>query len=113
MNAWEYTRKLHAGWNLGNTLDAINRDAADATPEMQETAWHNPITTPEMIKLVKDAGFDMLRIPVTWGRQMGDDHVVKKAWMDRVQEIVDYGINCGLTTIVNLHHEDWHFPSES
>jgi endoglucanase len=32
--------------------------------------------------------------------------------MTRVNEVVDYGINCGMTVILNLHHENWHFPSE-
>ncbi|MCL2285111.1 MAG: glycoside hydrolase family 5 protein [Firmicutes bacterium] len=112
MSAWEYVKKLHTGWNLGNTLDAIRRGETDPTPESQETAWNNPVTTPEMIKLVKDTGFDMLRVPTTWEAQIGPGNIVKKAWMDRVQEIVDYGINVGLTVILNLHHEDWHFPSD-
>ncbi|MCL1787059.1 MAG: glycoside hydrolase family 5 protein [Defluviitaleaceae bacterium] len=112
LSAQNYVRNLHAGWNLGNTLDAICREKENPTPAEQETAWHNPMTTRAMIQLVKDAGFDMLRVPVTWYQQIGEDHVIKKEWMDRVQEVVDYGMDSGLTVILNLHHENWHFPSD-
>ena len=30
--------------------------------------------------------------------------------MDRVQEVVDYAYGRGVYVIVNIHHEDWHFP---
>lgn len=40
------------------------------------------------------------------------EYNVLPAWMDRVQEVVDYAYNRGVYVIVNIHHEDWHFPSE-
>jgi endoglucanase len=111
MNAWEFVKGLKAGWNLGNTLDAVPREN-DPSPSGHETAWGNPVTTHAMIKLVKDSGFGILRVPVSWAKQIGEGNKINEAWMKRVREVVDYGINTGLTVILNLHHEDWHFPSE-
>jgi len=105
-----FVKQLKNGWNLGNTLDAVPQD--NATPTQQETAWGNPVTTKEMIDLVKNTGFGILRIPTTWGKQLNDDYSIKPAWINRVQEIVDYGINNKLTVILNLHHEHWHFPDD-
>jgi endoglucanase len=67
-----------------------------------------------MIQLLVDTGFSTLRVPVTWEAFIGEapDYKIDTAWMNRVQEIVDYGIDIGLYVILNLHHEDWHFPSE-
>jgi len=102
---------MGAGWNLGNTMDAT-RDGR-GTPSQFETAWGNPITTNDMIKLLADTGFSTLRIPVTWDKHIGagPEYQIEAEWMNRVQEIVDYGIDNGLIVIINLHHEDWIFPS--
>jgi endoglucanase len=112
MTAADIAKDMGAGWNLGNTLDA-GSGMMPVTPLAQETAWGNPVTTPEMIALLAETGFRTLRVPVTWQRHLGPapDYAISPAFMDRVQEVVDYGIDLGLYVIVNLHHEDWHFPS--
>ncbi|MCL2638197.1 MAG: glycoside hydrolase family 5 protein [Oscillospiraceae bacterium] len=104
--------EMGAGWNLGNTLDASGRDAT--SPMRQETAWGNPVTTPEMAQLLVDTGFKTLRVPVTWQVWIGEgpEFLIDEAWMNRVQEVVDYGIERDLYVILNLHHERWHYPSE-
>jgi len=113
MNANEYVKNLGVGWNLGNTLDCRPRvEVAEVTPEIHEQLWRNPITTAEMIKKVHSAGFDIFRIPTTWFEQFDQDYNIKPEWMKRVNEVVDYGISLGMTVILNLHHEDWHFPSD-
>ena len=111
LSARELLAGMGAGWNLGNTLDAVR--SGSGTPAQFETAWGNPVTTPEMIQLLADTGFGTLRIPVTWEAHIGPapEYKIDSAWMDRVQEVVDYGIGSGLYVILNLHHEDWHFPS--
>lgn len=105
--AWELVKDMKVGWNLGNTLDATN--ANDVTAE---TSWGNPVTTKLMIDAVKDAGFNVVRIPVSWGTHMSDDYTVDSAWMDRVREVVDYGIDNDMYVILNTHHEEWYFPKE-
>jgi endoglucanase len=112
MTTFEYVKNLNAGWNLGNTLDSILRRKDDTRPH--ETAWGNPKTTQEMIQAVKDAGFDIFRVPVTWYQEMSGapDFTINAEFLARVKEVIDYGINIGLTVIVNLHHENWYFPSE-
>jgi endoglucanase len=113
LTAEQLMSEMGAGWNLGNTLDAVNRRGAE-TPWQQETTWGNPATTPEMIQLVADSGFKTLRVPVTWMQFVGDapDYAIDPAFMDRVEEVVNYGYSLGLYVILNTHHEDdWTFPS--
>ena len=104
----ELVKEIKIGWNLGNTMDATG-----GTGIMSETSWGNPITTKEMIDTVKNSGFNTIRIPVTWEKHLGPapDYTIDKEWFDRVQEIVDYGIDNEMFVIINLHHEEWHFPS--
>ncbi|MCL2356028.1 MAG: glycoside hydrolase family 5 protein [Defluviitaleaceae bacterium] len=114
MTASEYVSKLRNGWNLGNTLDSLPDEGEDFSPVGQETAWDNPKTTQKMIQAVKDAGFDFLRVPVSWCTQTGGapDYTIKEAFFSRVKEVVDYGIDLNMNVILNMHHEDWHFPSD-
>ena len=106
----DLVKEMKIGWNLGNTLDAVGGSIG----VNMEMAWGNPKTTQEMIDTIIDQGFNVIRIPVSWGGQMGGApaYTVLPAWMDRVQEVVDYAYSRGVYVIVNIHHEDWHFPSE-
>lgn len=102
---------IKVGWNLGNTLDSYD---TDKTGIDTETGWGNPKTTEEMIQGVKDAGFNAIRIPVTWGEHMDGD-VIQSEWLDRVQEVVDYAYNKDMYVILNMHHDDyiWFVPNDS
>lgn len=101
MSGEEMVQEMGAGWNLGNTMDGH----FDMTPG--ETAWQSVETTQELIKSVHDMGFHTLRVPVTWGNMIDDenDYAIDEAWMQRVKEIVDYGINEGMYVIINIHHD--------
>ena len=84
----DMVKEMKIGWNLGNTLDSTSSSIGVNV----EMAWGNPRTTQEMIDMVIDQGFNVIRIPVSWGGQMGGApaYNILPAWMDRVQEVVDY-----------------------
>lgn len=102
---------INAGWNLGGSLEVFGdwiKTGTDGKPDKFETAWYNPVTTKEMIDTVKAAGFNAIRIPVTWTQHIGDEasgYKIEEEWMKRVQEVVDYAIDDGLYTIINVHHD--------
>lgn len=102
--AQEAVGKMGPGWNLGNTLDAHNgKRMTDIVAS--ETTWGQPVTRPELMKMMKDAGFGAIRVPVTWYPHMNDAGVVDAAWMKRVHEVVDYVINEGMYCVLNVHHD--------
>lgn len=105
----ELVADMKIGWNLGNTLDATG-----GTGLSSEWSWGNPKTTQEMIDAVLAQGFNVIRIPVTWQGHFGTapDYKIQAAWLSRVKEVVDYAYGRGAYVILNMHHEDWHFPSE-
>ena len=107
----EIVDAINVGWNLGNTFDSYGY--ADYATD-GETAWGNPKTTKAMIDSVKNAGFNAIRIPVTWGEHMNGD-TIDSAWLDRVHEVVDYAYNNGMFVIINMHHDDytWFNPTEA
>ena len=59
-----------------------------------------------MIKDIKSAGFNTIRIPVSWGIHSDASGTVDKAWMDRMQEVVDYAYKNGMYVILNSHHDN-------
>lgn len=110
-DALDFVKNIKIGWNLGNTLDCtgswINGDLA------HETAWGNPKTTEEMIKAVKKAGFNAVRIPTSWGEHLDSKNNISKEWLDRVQTVIDYAYKNDMYVILNTHHEtDWIIPSK-
>lgn len=102
MTSAQIVEDIHVGWNLGNTLDSYNTKSSDT-----ETGWGNPKTTKQMIDAVQDAGFNAVRIPVTWGEHMSADGTIEADWMVRVKEVVDYAYEDGLYVILNVHHDDY------
>jgi len=109
----DFARAMGAGWNIGNTLDAVLSATSSVSVSIQETAWGNPITSREMIELLHDSGFRTLRIPITWQRFIGPapDYIIDMAIINRVQEIVDWAFEFDMYVIINTHHESWNFPS--
>ena len=102
-SAADAVKNMGVGWNLGNTLDA-NGDGVHQGVD-SETYWGQPKTKPELIKMMKEAGFGAIRVPVTWYNHMDSDGKIDAAWMTRVKEVVDYVINNGLYCILNVHHD--------
>ncbi|MCL2819793.1 MAG: glycoside hydrolase family 5 protein [Oscillospiraceae bacterium] len=113
ITALEFAKDMGAGWNLGNTLDAVLGANTAVSVAIQETAWGNPITSREMVELLSDSGFNTLRIPITWQRFIGPppDYIIDTAIINRVQEIVDWAFEFDMYVIINTHHESWNFPS--
>jgi endoglucanase len=110
-SAIDIMKNIKVGWNLGNSLDATGGSGLTS-----ETSWGNPKTTQRLIDSVKAAGFNAIRVPVSWGTHTSNNgtytYAVDAQWMARVKEVVDYCYNRGMYVIINLHHDDsYFFPS--
>ena len=134
-NDWETAasaaRHMGVGWNLGNTLDSNSGDVNNMWIEAftarsasdYETAWGQPLATRELIHMFKEAGFNAIRVPVTWYPHMGTitvsvvdnkgvwdpstwtGYTVDPVWMARVKQVVDYVIDEGMYCVLNVHHD--------
>ncbi len=104
VDPWEMVRRMGRGINLGNTLDAPEEGRwADPAREFYFSDYH-------------DAGFTCVRIPIRWDHHLGTEapYTIDPAWLDRVEQVVDWGLAHGLVTIINAHHDDWlyeNFPA--
>lgn len=108
LEAMEFVKNMKAGWNLGNTLDAFTGNGNAGLSS--EQSWGMVPTTNEIVAAIKEGGFETIRIPVTWHNHLekeagSDSFSIDSKWLERVREVVDYGINNDLYVIINIHHD--------
>ena len=101
--------RMHIGWNLGNTLDSFAPDKGLAA----ETAWFNPPVTRQVLQAVADAGFDVIRIPVTWSGHFGaaPGYKLEEAWLERVEQVIRWAMELDVYVILDMHHDGSAMPS--
>lgn len=99
--SFTFISDMQIGWNLGNALDANNNGVSS------ETAWGNPKITQTLLTKVKEAGFQVVRIPITWLGHIGNapNYTIEESFLNRVSEVVGYAKNAGLKVIINIHHD--------
>ncbi|MGI6726048.1 MAG: glycoside hydrolase family 5 protein [Christensenellales bacterium] len=104
--SYNFVKGLGTGWNLGNTFDATN--AFHLTDEMDyEKTWTGVMTDPRVFDALKAAGFQSVRIPVSWHNHVaGKDFTISKSWLARIKEVVDWALDRDLFVIVNTHHDN-------
>lgn len=107
--AKEVLNEIKIGWNLGNSLDSTNYKkeylGEAKNIEYYETLWGNPKTTKEIIDVVKKAGFNSIRVPVTYYDHILEDGTIDEAWFNRVEEVINYVLDNDLYCILDIHHD--------
>jgi hypothetical protein len=90
--------QMGRGINMGNTLE----------PET-EGGWNNGPAREYYFDDYRNAGFATVRIPIRWDRhtQTVAPYAISSSWLDRVEEIADWGLSRDLFIVINGHHEDW------
>lgn len=107
--AMRFIRELKAGWNLGNAFDAHPNNNSLRGLELEYT-WCKAKTTKELIHALREAGFNLVRIPVSWHNHIIDDqYTIDPEWMDRVREVAQWVVDEGMYFIVNVHHDNWKY----
>ncbi len=94
-SAQEIASRINIGWNIGNTLEAIGG----------ETAWGNPQVTNELIQLVKQNGFNAIRVPCSWNQYVENSLTAKISteWLNRVKQVVEYCVDNEIYVFLNIH----------
>lgn len=101
--ATEAVANMKIGWNLGNSLDSHASGVTGVTET--EILRGQPVTSPELMEMMKLAGFNVIRVPVTWYPHMDEEGTVSAEWMARVREVVDYVLDEGMYCILDVHHD--------
>ena len=93
--AMEIAQSINIGWNIGNTMEAIGG----------ETAWGNPMISPSLIQLVKESGFNAVRIPCSFNQYLENSATaqLEQEWLDRIKTVVQYCVDRDMYAILNIH----------
>ena len=92
--ATELAKKMKLGLNIGNTLEATGG----------ETGWGNPMITNDLIKAIKQNGFNAIRLPVAWNQYANQTTAaISATWLNRVKQVVQYCVDNDMYVIVNTH----------
>ena len=92
--ALEIAAKIKKGMNIGNTLEAIGG----------ETNWGNPLITKAYIDLLKQSGFNAVRLPCSWNQYSDAGTAqIKAEWLERVKQVIQYCVDDEMYVILNIH----------
>lgn len=96
IGAQEQAAQLGRGVNFGNMLEAPTEGAWGLT--MQE----------EYFDLVKEAGFQTVRLPVRWSAHAAQEppYTIDERFFERVDWAIQNATARGLNIVVNIHHYD-------
>lgn len=100
--------KIKLGWNMGNSMEAVLKNADGSYLKLEgvapENSWGNASVSNELMQRVKQSGFDAVRLPLSWD-QYADPASAKidPAWLARVKTAVQLAINNGLYVLINIH----------
>jgi len=105
LTATNFAKGIGIGWNVGNSLESTGG----------ETNWGNPRITQQLIDSVKAAGFNAIRLPVAWSQFSNSaTWTIKTAWLDRVEEVVNYAIKRDMYVVMNEHWDGgWLQPTNA
>jgi endoglucanase len=93
-DAFKCNRLLGKGINLGNALEAP-----------REGDWGLTLKA-EYFRLIKQAGFDSVRIPVRWSAHAGTKapFEIDADFLKRVDWAIEQALGQGLGVVLNVHH---------
>lgn len=70
-----------------------------------ETSWGNPQISEDMIRTISEKGFKTVRIPVTYFNYLSEDGTIDTAFLDRIEEVVDWALKYNLYCIITIQHD--------
>ena len=87
---------LRRGMNLGNALEAPS-----------EGEW-GVVLKKDYFRLIKEAGFDTVRIPIRWSGHAGErrPYAIDGCFWARVDWAIFNALAADLNAVINLHHYD-------
>lgn len=105
MTAAEVVEDIKIGWNLGNQLDCTGDRVEGVDVAYYERLHGTPPLDFKLIDMVKEAGYQAVRVPVTYYCHMDKSFQIDKEWLEYLETIVNYVTSQGMYCIINIHHD--------
>ncbi len=104
-----FAAKLGNGINLGNAMDSTGlwEYKPDEDELSYENYWGNPDIDSTQMRAIHVAGFNSVRIPITWEDHIDGNGIISERWMQRAVDVVDMALAEDLYVVIDTHHEEW------
>ncbi len=102
--AFKMITDINAGYNVGNAFDATDCGVLENELDY-ESVWCGSRTTEAFIDSLKNEGYNLVRIPVSWHDHMDENYRISPEWMARVTEVVDLCLEKDMYVIIDVHHD--------
>ena len=102
--AFKAVENIKIGINTGNSLEANGHYDGDDISRY-ELQWGEPPLKKELFEAEKAAGFNAIRLPITWKHHFDSEGNIDKAWLEYAASRVDEILSLGLYCIINIHHD--------
>ena len=98
----EMMKKLSLGLNLWGYFSWKNY--GDLSGLSLEFAGQGVKAAPQQFKFMAERGFTFVRFQVCWAPHLDKQNNIDKAWLDRVEEVINYALDAGLYVILNAYY---------
>lgn len=114
ISSQQLVANIRIGWNVGNALESCSADldgdgSADYIPGAGQVPddkfWGNYALTEKYFKTLADSGINAVRLPITWREHIDADGNINEAWLNRVQQVVNYAYDSGMYVIITMYHD--------
>ena len=92
---------LHADVQLGNFVS----DYKNSPTAIYTHSYNGPVATDEELAFLKEQGFSMIRLPITWYNHMDSTGTIDPEWFVEVNQVVNRILSYGFYVIVDIHHD--------
>ncbi len=93
--AAQLAANITIGYNIWDSLEAPN-----------QTGWGNPLVTQALIDVIKQSGFNAIRIPCNWNTYANQTtEQIDPVWLARVKQVVQYCFNDNMYVMLNIHYD--------
>lgn len=103
--------KLGMGFCLGDSFDCNSHYFPLNHNDNWEASWGNRKITRDLIRRIRDRGFQTVKLPVSWSEHLthgAEGWEIEDWFIRRLREVVEMVLDEGMFCVINVHHDtDW------
>lgn len=105
ITASKVIKDIQIGWNMGNQLDCTGNRVENVDVAYYERLHGTPPLNFKLIEMVKEAGYQAIRVPITYYCHMDENFQIDQEWLEYIEQIVAYIISNEMYCIIDMHHD--------
>lgn len=108
-SANDFYKNINAGFNLGMSFSAYDNSPYEADSKEKvtkyELMWCDTLTDKELFSVLKEKGFNLIRITISLKNHLNSQGIIDQLWIDRIKEVVTDIISLDIHCILCLSED--------